>query len=612
MIFMTKFGKILEITKKFNLQASSYTLPFLYKTDFTSLSIRNIDSYKHPTLPINMRLLQIIHYFLVILFSKYKIMKSIQQRVTEIIQHLQENIYEKNTETALALLAALAGESILLLGPPGVAKSMIARRLKEAFRNAHSFEYLMSRFSTPDELFGPISINRLKEADKYERATSGYLPTADVVFLDEIWKAGPAIQNTLLTVMNEKIFRNGEHEEKIPLKLLIAASNELPANDEGLEALWDRFLIRIVSRCIQNEETFRTMLREDEDSVSTKENPHISPQLAITSAEYQKWQNEARKVTLSDDVLEGITWIRQALQNICLTASELPRRIYISDRRWKHIARLLRTSAFLQGRSSVSPADLYPMYHALWNEPEEINEVKRITLQAVFYKFQQKLNVLSQQIKADLHARHAQEALARAVRENDHRDDHLLIAHRYFYQLENHGTGHTYIYITDYKKMPMRHPFEKQGAYVRGMIYQDPRTRQRQVIRILDENLQQNRPEDSEIVTLYRDEQHLFINGVAYKMRQNGSALLNPTDGKIGPLFDTSPDAPKDDFLFASHYEDDMERLCESLDCQKAELESNIFISNDEQVIIQDYVKQLNKQIALTRVDLRKLLYDDK
>ena len=304
-------------------------------------------------------------------------MAQLKQRIAHLIADLQKGIYEKETETSMALLAALAGENLLLLGPPGVAKSMVARRLKTAFAQATSFEYLMSRFSTPDELFGPVSIARLKTDDCYERTTTGYLPTADVVFLDEIWKAGPAIQNTLLTVMNEKLFRNGNREEQLPLKLLVAASNELPAKGEGLEALWDRFLIRLVCSNIKEEAVFRQMLCEQEPDVL----PPV-PQASIQQAEYKQWQQEAQSLPLSPALLNVISLIRQSLQRVTPEGSDLPRSIYISDRRWKHIARLLRTSAYLQDRPEADVEDMLPLYHCLWNEPEEIATVRRIVWQA--------------------------------------------------------------------------------------------------------------------------------------------------------------------------------------------------------------------------------------
>lgn len=346
------------------------------------------------------------------------------ERFKQLLGEMNRGIYEKETEISLSLLAALAGESIILLGPPGVAKSMVARQLKTAFRDAQSFEYLMSRFSTPDEIFGPVSIQKLKTSDTYERAMEGYLPTADVVFLDEIWKAGPAIQNTLLTVINEKIFRNGNREMHLPLKLLVAASNELPAKGEGLEALWDRFVIRIESRPIKLEKNFRAMLLDSHadflgptdftDSTDFSgftgglghadfaDNADFSD-LKITSEEYAEWTERIDKIGVKIEVLDAISAIRKSLRAVNVDEAAERRNIYVSDRRWKNIVRLLRTSAFMQDREEVDICDLLPIYHCLWQEPEERDAIRNIVIRALFSPFAEKLvemkNALAEDIK---------------------------------------------------------------------------------------------------------------------------------------------------------------------------------------------------------------------
>ena len=334
------------------------------------------------------------------------------ERFKLLLQEMNRGIYEKNTEISLSLLAALAGESVILLGPPGVAKSMVARQLKTAFRDAQSFEYLMSRFSTPDEIFGPVSIQKLKTSDTYERAVEGYLPTADVVFLDEIWKAGPAIQNTLLTVINEKLFRNGNREMHLPLKLLVAASNELPAKGEGLEALWDRFVIRIESRPIKLEKNFRAMLLEShaDFSRSTRVLGHADfadnadfSDLKITGEEYAEWAEKICKIGVKEEVLDAISAIRKSLRAVNVDEAAERRNIYVSDRRWKNIVRLLRTSAFMQDREEVDICDLLPIYHCLWQEPEERDAIRSIVIRALFSPFAEKLvemkNALAEDIK---------------------------------------------------------------------------------------------------------------------------------------------------------------------------------------------------------------------
>ena len=349
------------------------------------------------------------------------------ERFKQLLGEMNRGIYEKETEISLSLLAALAGESIILLGPPGVAKSMVARQLKTAFKDARSFEYLMSRFSTPDEIFGPVSIQKLKTSDTYERAVEGYLPTADVVFLDEIWKAGPAIQNTLLTVINEKIFRNGNREMHLPLKLLVAASNELPAKGEGLEALWDRFVIRIESRPIKLEKNFRAMLLEAPtdflgptdftdstdssgsmgksgftDSADFSDSTDFSD-LKITAEEYAEWAEKICKIGVKEEVLDAISAIRKSLRAVNVDEAAERRNIYVSDRRWKNIVRLLRTSAFMQDREEVDICDLLPIYHCLWQEPEERDAIRSIVIRALFSPFAEKLvemkNALAEDIK---------------------------------------------------------------------------------------------------------------------------------------------------------------------------------------------------------------------
>lgn len=305
-------------------------------------------------------------------------MANIKERITAILSDMKQGTIERDEALALSLLSALAGESIFLLGLPGVGKSMIARRLKLAFDNATVFEYLMSRFSTPDEILGPVSISKLKNADCYERMTEGYLPEADVVFLDEIWKAGPAIQNSLLTVLNEKIYLNGNHEIHLPLKGVIAASNELPAQDEGLEALWDRFLIRYVVNPIMDKQNFLRLLSSEENS------DEASVSEPLNAEEYTRVRTECKRVNIPDKILEIIHSLRENLNervNAKDVVTDEPDpanlKYYVSDRRWKKAVGIMKMSAYLNGRNNVDVSDLMLLNHILWNDESCIPVVRQ-------------------------------------------------------------------------------------------------------------------------------------------------------------------------------------------------------------------------------------------
>lgn len=308
--------------------------------------------------------------------------KMIKNKVENLLYALSSGALEREEAISLAFLSAVAGESIFLLGLPGVAKSMIARRLALAFKDAHRFEYLMSRFSTPDEIFGPVSISKLKDSDTYERVVEGYLPTADVVFLDEIWKAGPAIQNSLLTVLNEKIFRNGRETIKLPLKGIIAASNELPAQGEGLEALWDRFLIRYIVEPIKDKGNFLSLLNGKSEISCT-----VPDNLKFSAEEVAALQTEKDEIEVPEEVLEFLYTMRskyaqRAQENLKDKAAaakagaqddeddedNVP---YVSDRRWKKIVGILRSSALLNGRDEVDWSDCMLLEHLIWDNDSQ-------------------------------------------------------------------------------------------------------------------------------------------------------------------------------------------------------------------------------------------------
>lgn len=306
-------------------------------------------------------------------------MANVKEKISGLLSYLCKGLYEREKPVKMALLSAVAGESIFLLGPPGVGKSLVARRLKYAFDDGKSFEYLMSKFSTPDEIFGPVSIKKLKEEDKYERLTDRYLPGANIVFLDEIWKAGPAIQNALLTILNEKIYRNGDKDEVVDIKGIITASNELPPNNANLAPIWDRFLIRLDMQNIKNYRNFLSMIT---DTTNVYQDD-IPQQYKINEQEWQYWSTEIDKVDLPSEVLNTIQLVKFKIEEYNQQPNTGSNPILIYDRRWKKIVRLLRTAAFLNGRTAVNLMNCFLMIDCLWNHPEHIETIQEMVSETV-------------------------------------------------------------------------------------------------------------------------------------------------------------------------------------------------------------------------------------
>lgn len=310
------------------------------------------------------------------------VLKSVRKRIEKLLEFLNAGLYEKEEAIRLALLSAVAGESIFFLGPPGTAKSMISSRIHHAFKGTKYFEYLMNEFSTPDEIFGSVKLKGLDEGI-YEKNTNGYLPEAHIAFLDEIWKSGPAILNTLLTIINEKKFRNGNKLEKVPLQILLAASNELPKEKAGLEALYDRFIIRTMVNpvSLENEKSFFDLCESSGKELVIPES--IKPNL-LTIEEVQTWSEKIDGIILTDKIKDVVMEIRRELEVKNQEKNrEEKEKFYVSDRRWKKIIHLLKTSAFLCDRTEVDLMDMQLISYCIWNTPKQRDEVKSIVKEIV-------------------------------------------------------------------------------------------------------------------------------------------------------------------------------------------------------------------------------------
>ncbi|MGB3799518.1 MAG: AAA family ATPase [Lewinella sp.] len=304
---------------------------------------------------------------------------NLRQRTEDLLSALTAGLYERDRAMGLSLLTAVAGESIFLLGPPGVGKSLIARRLKYAFRDGVSFEYLMSKFSTPDEVFGPISIKKLRDEDKYERLTDRYLPGANIVFLDEIWKAGPAIQNALLTILNEKIYRNGDHDIQVNIRGIITASNELPPRHANLAPIWDRFLVRLELGRINEYQNFIKMVVDTRDVYDD----NIPETTKLSEAELTQWSKQIDEIEVPAEVLNTLQLLLYKIEGYNEQPNNAPHPILIYDRRWKKSVRLLRAAAFLHGRSAVNLMDCFLLEHCLWSAPEQREVIRDMIVDAV-------------------------------------------------------------------------------------------------------------------------------------------------------------------------------------------------------------------------------------
>lgn len=281
-------------------------------------------------------------------------------RLATVAQRLESTFLGKSETVRLQLIAAIAGEHMLLVGPPGTAKSAIVRMFAKLV-DARYFEYLLTRFTEPNEIFGPIDIAAFRQG-QYQRRMDGMLPTSEIVFLDEVFKANSAILNSLLSVLNERLYTVGGSVVRVPLVSCFGASNEVP-NDDDLMAVFDRFLIRLKSDNLDSYHFQELLGRGLEHEVAkiTGEYDRMPPILAASDLRSLQVELAQRMRRIPESFLsqyKGLIFQIRA------------EGVSISDRRAVKMLKLFVASAFLDQRSQPDPSDFFLLKH-VWNNLEQ-------------------------------------------------------------------------------------------------------------------------------------------------------------------------------------------------------------------------------------------------
>jgi len=284
----------------------------------------------------------------------------VQEKIQQIRHELNSYFIERDEEVDCLITAALSKQHVLLLGPPGTAKSLACRALASHITDCNYFERLLTRFTTPEEVFGTYNLKKLADG-VYERITANKLPEAHIAFLDEIFKASSAILNSLLTIINERIFHNDGAPQPVPLISLVTASNELPDEDEGLQAMYDRLLIRKTVDYIKDAQNLKRLLELGE----------YNPATLMTLDELNTAIKEVQSVKVPESVINSMIELKFELEK---------EGVRISDRRFKQSVDAVKAYAYLNGRMEAVDDDLAILQHIYWTEPEEIPVVKSTVL----------------------------------------------------------------------------------------------------------------------------------------------------------------------------------------------------------------------------------------